>query len=302
MKLTLAIGTAILAATLTPGAFGQKTARSAAAFSRASYLGIGAQAIDAERAKALKLREVRGAEVTSVEPESPAAKAGIKDGDVVLEFNGQPVEGKDQLARMVQEVPVGRQVKIGFWRNGAAQTVTATTAESNRRAYFSGDGGYFSFPTPPDMPKYAPMPSIEIPKFQMLSQSPMLGIFGESLGQQEQLAEFFGVKEGVLVKSVTHNSAAEKAGIKAGDVIVKVDDSRVNNTGEISSALRAARSKATVTVMVVRNKKEMPLTVTLDVPPARPVKAGYMVPGKLVIGPMFRKFQFLQLVPQNRII
>jgi serine protease Do len=206
------------------------------------------------------------------------------------------------LARMVQEVPVGRQVKVGVWRNGAAQTLTATTAESNRRAFFS-DGTWVM----PEMPKMAPMPPMppmEIPRFQMPYQSPMLGIFGESLGQQDQLADFFGVKEGVLVKSVTRNSAAEKAGIKAGDVIVKVDDSRVNNTGEITSALRAARSKSTVTVVVVRNKKEMPLTVTLDAPPARAVKAGYMVrPGyRLIISPMFRKFPFLELLPQNRII
>ncbi len=302
MKVTLAIGTAILAAIATQGAFGQTPPRprsAATVFARASYLGIGAQDIDAERAKALKLKEVRGAEVTSVEPDSPAAKAGIKDGDVVLEFNGQPVEGKDQLARMVQEVPVGRQVKVGVWRNGATQTLTATT-EANKRMVISGDG-VWAMPEMPKMPPMPPMPSTEFPRFQMLYQSPMLGIFGESLGPEEQLAEFFGVKEGVLVKSVTRNSAAEKAGIKAGDVIVKVDDSRVNSTGEITSALRAARSKSTVTVTVVRNKKEMPITVTLEVPSARAVKAGYIVrPGKvIVVTPMFRK---LQLLPQNRII
>src|ERR1044071_7368329 len=153
MKQTLAIGTAILAVIAATCAFGQPAprARSAATvFTRASYLGIGAQDVDAERAKALRLKEVRGAEVTSVEPDSPAAKAGIKDGDVVLEFNGQPVEGKDQLARMVQEVPVGRQVKIGVWRNGAAQTLTATT-EPNRRMVFSGDGAWAM---PPDAPKF----------------------------------------------------------------------------------------------------------------------------------------------------
>jgi serine protease Do len=292
MKRTLAIGTFILTAIATPGAFGQKTARSAATFTRGSYLGIGAQDIDAERAKTLKLKEIRGAEVTSVEPDSPAAKAGIKDGDVVFEFNGQPVEGKDQLARMVQEVPVGRQVRIGVWRNGAAQTLTATTGESSGRSNFFSQYGAWG----PDPPKFPPMPPIEMPKFQMLYQSPILGIFGESLAQAEQLAEFFGVKEGVLVKSVTRNSAAERAGIKAGDVIVKVDDSRVTNTSEISNALRAARSKSTVTVTVVRNKKEMPLTVTVDAPTARPVKAGYLEPRKVLV------VKQLELFPQNRII
>jgi len=225
---------------------------------------------------------------------------------VVLEFNGQPVEGKDQLARMVQEVPVGRQVRIGVWRNGAAQTLTATT-EANKRTVFSSDGAWPMPPDPPNPPKFARIPEFnDFPGFPMIVPSPVIGIIGESLGHAEQLAEFFGVKEGVLVKSVTRNSAAEKAGIKAGDVIVKVDDTRVNTTGEISSALRAARPKTTVTVTVVRNKKEMPLTVTLDAPPARAVKAGYyLLPGSgLVVTPLLKKFPVieLELVPHDRII
>ena len=108
------------------------------------------------------------------------------------------------------------------------------------------------------------MPQIEIPRFQMTWQNPVLGIEGESLRSQEQLAEFFGVKEGVLVKLVRKNSAAEKAGIKAGDVVVKVDDSTVATSQEITRALRALGSKKTFTVTVVRNKKEMPLTVTME--------------------------------------
>jgi C-terminal processing protease CtpA/Prc len=111
------------------------------------------------------------------------------------------------------------------------------------------------------------MPDIEIPRFQMLYPSPLLGIQGESLGNQEQLAEFFGVKEGVLVKSVNRNSAAEKAGIKAGDVIVRVEDTKVNNTQELTSALRSHRSTKNVNLTVVRNKKEMPVTVTIESTP-----------------------------------
>jgi S1-C subfamily serine protease len=110
----------------------------------------------------------------------------------------------------------------------------------------------------------------------------MLGVMGEALGQQEQLAEFFGVKEGVLVKSVNRNSPAEKAGIKAGDVIVKVDETSVASSRDIGSALRAAKSKKSVTVIVMRNRKEMPLTVMLDSTgnlSGNPVRAG------LVVGP-----------------
>jgi S1-C subfamily serine protease len=98
----------------------------------------------------------------------------------------------------------------------------------------------------------------------MTWQNPVLGIEGESLRSEEQLADFFGVKEGVLVKSVRKNSAAEKAGLKAGDVVVKVDDSTVATPQEITRALRALGSKKTFTVTVVRNKKEMPLTVTME--------------------------------------
>jgi serine protease Do len=233
-----------------------------------SYLGIGVQDIDSERAKTLKLKEDRGAEVTNVTDDSPAAKAGIKEGDVITEYNGQPVEGGAQLTRMVRETPVGRQVKVTVWRNGAPQALTATVEARKGATYFSsGSGGTWVMPEMPAMPPMPPtveMPHIEIPRFQVLGQSMTLGIMGESLANEEQLADFFGVKEGVLVKEVIRNSPAEKAGIKAGDVIVKVDDNKVYNTQDITSALRSARSKKTYTVVVVRAKKEMPITVTTE--------------------------------------
>ena len=199
-------------------------------------------------------------EVSSLAEDGPAAKAGIKQGDVVLEFNGQPVEGTAQFQRMVRETPVGRQVRIKVWRSGAAQTLTATVGENKQTTDLgSGDGAWvFS------MPKIQPMPNIEIPRFQMSLQNPMLGIVGESLEREDQLAEFFGVQDGVLVRSVTKGSAAEKAGIKAGDVITKVDDSKVTSSAEITRVLRGLKSKKTFGVTVVRNRKEMPLTVTME--------------------------------------
>jgi serine protease Do len=222
-----------------------------------SYLGIGVADITTERAKALNLKEERGAEVTNVAADSPAAKAGIKEADVVLDYDGTAVHGIEQLTRLVRETPVGRQVKISVWRNGAAQTLTATI-EARKGTVISSDG----FPIA--IPPFPSMPQIEIPRFQMTWQNPVLGIEGESLRSEEQLADFFGVKEGVLVKLVRKNSAAEKAGVKAGDVVVKVDDSTVATPQEITRALRALGSKKTFTVTVVRNKKEMPLTVTME--------------------------------------
>jgi len=202
-----------------------------------------------------------------VDPESAAAKAGLKEGDVVLEYNGQHVEGWEQLRRLVSETPIHREVKIGIWRNDAAQTLTATVgarkdARASRTLVIPDGGNDFPFKIEP--PMLPALPSIELPQFRTFAQNRAIGIFGESLGQEEQLAEFFGVKSGILIRSVVQGSAAEKAGIKAGDVLTKIDDTVVSSPSEISSALRAAGSRRTFTVTVVRNKKEMALTVTIE--------------------------------------
>jgi serine protease Do len=267
MRTYLAIGMAVLAAGLAaPAGFaqgGQNNSRVIIANGRSPYLGIGVQDIDADRARALKLKDVRGAEVTSVVPDSPAAKAGFKEGDVVLSYNGEAVEGQEQLTRLVRETPPGREVKVEVWRAGANLTLTPMV-DARKAMGFTSNGPWVVGPNVEiPMPNFS-MPDIEIPRFQTMYQNPMLGIEGESLGQEEQLADFFGVKEGVLVKSVTRNSAADKAGIKAGDVIVKVEDSRVANTREITSVLRSLHGKTNVNVTVVRSKKEMTLPVTLE--------------------------------------
>jgi serine protease Do len=263
MRLSFGIALACLAASLSA----QITVQPGGA----SYLGIGVADITAERAKALNLKEERGAEVTNVSKDSPAAKAGIKEGDVVLDYDGAAVHGIEQLTRLVRETPIGRQVKISVWRNGAAQTLTATIEARKsvalpvlpRNLPVHREGSFLVFPDDDGGQIQIRPPVMNMP-FLMTLQNPALGIEGESLRSQEQLAEFFGVKDGVLVKSVGKNSAAEKAGIKAGDVVVKVDDSPVANSQDITRALRALGSKKTFTVTVVRNKKEIPFTVTME--------------------------------------
>src|SRR5205823_12074314 len=120
------------------------------------FLGVGVTEIDSERAKALNLREERGVEVKKVDEDSPAAKAGVKDGDVVLEYNGQRVEGIEQFLRFVRETPVGRQVKLLISRGGATQTLTATIGSRPAgMVMFSGDEFKFKMPEIriPDMPR-----------------------------------------------------------------------------------------------------------------------------------------------------
>jgi serine protease Do len=219
-----------------------------------SYLGIGVVEVTPDMARTLNLKEVRGALVSLLES-GPAAKAGVREGDVVLEYNGSPVEGAEQFVRMVHETPTGRTVKLTVWRNGSAQNVMVTVGE-RQGTVLNTPGGTVRIPE---------MPPIEIPRFEWSWQNSMLGIEGESLGAARQLAEFFGVRDGVLVRQVLRNTPAEKAGLKAGDVITKVGGANVGSTREITSQLRsAARTNRTVTLTLVREKHEMTLTVTLD--------------------------------------
>jgi serine protease Do len=103
----------------------------------------------------------------------------------------------------------------------------------------------------------------DMPRPSMSWRSTALGVESESLNSQ--LAQYFGVKEGVLVRAVIKGSSAEKAGIKAGDVILKIDGTTVTSPREITSVLHGIRgTKRTIPVVVSRERKELTITVTLD--------------------------------------
>ncbi|MEO8129896.1 MAG: PDZ domain-containing protein [Bryobacteraceae bacterium] len=229
----------------------------APAASSGSFLGIGVSEIDADRAKALNLKEERGVEVTRVEEDSPAAKAGLKTGDVVLEYGGQRVEGTEQFVRLVHETPVGREMKLSISRNGTLQSVAVKTGarrtDSQAKTWFRGGE---VFPLELGDSPWIP----EIPKGLMSWRIAGLGIEGETV--RSQLAQYFGVKEGVLVRSVLKGSVAEKAGLKAGDVITKIDSTQVSSSREISAALRGA--KRSCNLALTRERKEMNVNVSLE--------------------------------------
>src|SRR5262245_54536775 len=94
-----------------------------------SYLGVDIQDITPERATALKLKEERGVEVTMVDADAPAGKAGIRERDVILEFNGTAVESEEQLRRLIRETPPGRTVAIGISRDGNPMKISVQLAD-----------------------------------------------------------------------------------------------------------------------------------------------------------------------------
>lgn len=245
---------------------------------RGSYLGIGVQEIDAARAKGLKLPEERGVEVTAVVEDSPAAKAGLKEHDAVLQYNGERVEGVEQFVRMVRETPPGRQVKLLIRRGGADQTIAVTLAKRDFPREMQRLGEQMGRQFGPGSKFQRDMEKLQeelgsrdwqipdMPEGPMGWKSTTSGIEAEALSGQ--LAGFFGVKQGVLVRTVAEGSAAEKAGIQAGDVITKVGATDVTRPNEVFRLIRHTEPGKTVPVTVFRNKQQLTLSVTPEQKPA----------------------------------
>lgn len=223
---------------------------------RRSYLGVDTRDVTADRVQALKLREERGVEITTVDQDAPAGKAGLKVGDVITEFNGQRVEGQEQLRRMIQETPPGRSVALGIMRDGVPQSVQAVLAERRRPRIVAAPRIRI-----PDMPDFPEPPEIAMGGVWVESRnSAKLGVVVDDL--TKQLAEFFGAREGqgVLVKSVEKGSPAEVAGVRAGDVIVRLGNETIGDRGDLRRALRSA--KGTLPLAVLRDKREQVVNVT----------------------------------------
>jgi serine protease Do len=223
------------------------------------WLGIGIDEVTADKAKELKLSAERGVLVTEVEADSPAAKAGLKANDVITEYNGQRVEGTTQFRRLVRETPAGRPAQITVWRDGRAQSLTAQLGDMSENVRTR-----IRAITPKDFNFRFDMPQINV--FGMSSNRPMLGIGAEDLSGQ--LGSYFGAPdgEGILVREVNTGSPAEKAGIKAGDVITKIDGERVRTTADLREKLRDKREKKTVAVGVIRKGGEVSLNVEIEQP------------------------------------
>ena len=223
----------------------------------ASYLGVDISDVTAERLAVLKLKEEKGVEVTMVDQDAPAGKAGIKEHDVILSMNGTTIESGAQLRRMIHETPPGRVVTFGLSRDGQSMTVKVQLSDKHKEFPMPGSDFHFN------MPEFH-MPDIDIPRIEIMTVTSSMrsGLTLENITQQ--LGDFFGVKNGngVLVRSVEKGSRAERAGFRAGDVIVKVNDEAVHDTSDFTHAVHSRDGKS-VSVGVVRDKKEQNLNLTL---------------------------------------
>jgi C-terminal processing protease CtpA/Prc len=235
----------------------------------AGWLGVEIHEVTPDKAKELKLPAERGVILGKIISDSPAAKAGLKENDVVTEVNGQRIEGTAQFRRMIHEIPAGRAVQLTIWRDGRAQTISVTLGKAEQHyhawAHAAPHGSFaFRIPEMPEVPDVSEMP--EWDGMMMPSPHPRLGIDAEDLSGQ--LGAYFGAPEGegVLVRDVNPGSSAEKAGLKAGDVITAFNGERIRSVGDLREKLAGKRDEKSVKLGVIRNKSEISLTAELPAP------------------------------------
>jgi serine protease Do len=228
-----------------------------------SQLGLTIRDVDENDSKQPKA----GVIVDEVKSGSAAEKAGIKTGDAIVEFDGERVRGARQLTRLVRETPVGRKVPAVLSRDGQRVTVTITP-DRGSGFRFGDDFGLIVPPEPPTPPAApaAPRPprppsvfNQDFPAYSFMyrGSNRRLGITGEELS--DGLSDYFGVKHGVLVRSVTEGSAAAKAGLKPGDVITALNGTSVEEPSDIGRAIDRLGDDVDLTIEIVRDKKPQTL-------------------------------------------
>jgi len=229
-----------------------------------SWLGVGVAEVTPEKVKELKLPAERGTLLGKIVPDSPAARAGLKENDVITEINGQRVEGSEQFRRMIREIPTGRTAQLSVWRDGRQQTIAVTLGKSEAAHHHSMlalTPGAYAF----QMPELQELPALEdLRNFSFsVSGRARLGIDAEDL--EGDFGNYFGAPdgEGVLVRNVLENSPAAKAGLKAGDVITSMDGERIHSARELREKLMMKKDAKSVKLGLLRNRSELSLTVEL---------------------------------------
>jgi hypothetical protein len=201
---------------------------------------------------ALKLKEARGVEVTLVDQDAPAGKAGLKERDVIVSFNGKAIQDGQELRRLIRNSAPGSTVSLGVIRNGQPLTLKAQLAD-RRKVIVMGEH--------PIVIPHIKVPHVEIPIITTFARRQ--GIITENL--TPQLGEVFGVHngEGVLIRSVEKGSVGEAAGLRAGDVIVRVGGERVTSTSDWNRLMREQKPGA-VQIGIIRDKRQQ--AVSLNIP------------------------------------
>ncbi|MFC5862754.1 PDZ domain-containing protein [Acidicapsa dinghuensis] len=219
------------------------------------FLGVDLGDVDQERAQALHLKDNNhGAEITILDHDAPAGQAGLKLHDVIVEMNGQTIEGAEQLKTMLHTMSPGKKLQLVINRDGAEQKVTVQLADKRKvqeearerlgtfGASESVGSGFVAGGGAGDIPSGFHMP---------FGSSLHVGAMVEPL--TAQMADFLGVQNGVMIKSVAHKSSADAAGLRAHDVVLAIGGEQVATTSDWERLLRSSEGKP-VQVEIFRDR------------------------------------------------
>lgn len=228
-------------------------------FGRGAEIGLSVREVSADEVSRATLERPGGVFVVDVREGGPAARAGLRSGDIVVSFDGERIRSVRQFSRLVSETPPGRTIQTEIVRDGRRQTMSvmpeavdgplAGLLPEIRRDIERGIRTL-----PPDLPMPPAPPGARGARAR----------FGVTLTPlTDQLASYFGVTEGVLVSAVEAESPAAQAGIRAGDVLTAVDGRPVRTPADVTASLRTAARGAALDVRLVRDRKDMSVKVTV---------------------------------------
>lgn len=227
----------------------EKTITVTSRSSRPGWLGVEIQDLNAKTAKKKNLKSEEGALVTHVTEKSPAEKAGLKAGDVVVDFNSRTIYDSEDLTKAVQRTKPGTSVPVIIQRDADRKTLQVTVGKRKNEAlaFFNDAPGAMS-----------------VPHISMMRHSSTYGLSMQDLNSQ--LGEYFGTPDGkgVLVEEVEKESDAEKAGFKAGDVIIRIGQESIEDIEDVHEAIHnlSDGEKAEVEVLRKGSKKSLTLTIS----------------------------------------
>ena len=246
-----------------------------------SYLGVQTENVSAENFGKYSMNEARGVAVTRVLENSPAARAGLREKDVILSFDGEPVKSVAKLLRLIEEVAPDQKAKLTIYRSGGEQELTVTMG---KRPAPQGAERFGNFPPFPELRGNVPMMPPQSPQeFEGFGSPGAPNLYEDFLRQRgansqagrrlgvvvapltKQLGETYGAIDGkgLLVTEVSQDSAAAKAGLKAGDVILEVDGAAVSNRAELTAALNK-NQEGEISITILRGKQRQTMRATPD--------------------------------------